>query len=117
MWQQMRSQQAQRAADQATQVARALQSEASDARAAAERAMDGARSLEVKASQARMKADQASMGLRASESMGKAQTQMADTYSKLPETVVQSNPTVSATSVVTTAAPAETVGTVVDTTA
>lgn len=114
MWQQIRSQQAQRAADQAALVARALQSEASDARAAAERAMDGARSLEMKASQARMKADQASMGVRASESMGQAQTQMADTYSKLPETVTQTSPPVS--SVIATT-PTETVGTVVNTTA
>lgn len=114
MWQQIRSQQAQRAADQASQVARALQSQASDARATAEQAMESARSLEVKANQARMKADQANMGLRASESIGQAQTQMTEMYTKLPETVTQSSPPVS-TVIATT--PTETVGTVVDTTA
>lgn len=113
VWQQVRSQQVQRAADQATQEARALQSQASDARAAAERAQDSARSLEIKAGQAQAKANQANMGLKAAESISNAQTQLTEVYTKLPETVAQTNPIV--TNVTTTGT--ENIGTVIDTTA
>lgn len=113
VWQQVRSQQVQRAADQATLVARALQSQASDARASAERAQDNARSLEIKAGQAQAKANQANMGLKAAESISNTQTQLTEVYSKLPETVAQTSTLV--TNVTTTGT--ENVGTVIDTTA
>jgi methyl-accepting chemotaxis protein len=112
VWQQIRSQQAQRAADQASQVARALQSQASDARAAAQQAQDNARSLEIMAGQAQGKANQARMGLRAAESIGQAQTQMADVYTKLPEMVTQTSPVVA-----NAATTVESIGTVINTTA
>jgi hypothetical protein len=117
LWQQIQSQQAQRAADQAAQVARMLQSQASEARTEAERARDNARSLEIKASQAQTQAVQASMDVLAAKSFGNMQAQQANVYSKLPEMVTRnSTTTVQATALVAPAS-TETVGTVINTTA
>ncbi|MBI5007681.1 MAG: hypothetical protein HZB95_11245 [Nitrosomonadales bacterium] len=115
MWQQIRSQQAQRAADQASQVARALQSQASDARAAAQQAQENARSIEIRANQAQSKADQASLSVRTAETVGQSQSQIAEVYSKLPEIVVPGSTTTQPTSVTTSSTAS--VGTVIDTTA
>lgn len=120
MWQQIQSRQTQREADQAMQVARALQSQASDARASAERAQQSARSLEVKANQALARAAQASAGVELSKSTESMQTKQADVYSKLPETVTRSNPTVpkvDAAALTATASTTPAVGSVINTTA
>lgn len=117
MWQQLRSQQAQRAADQATQVARALQAQASDARAAAQQAQENARSIEIRANQAQSRADQATLNVRTAETVGQAQSQLADVYSKLPEIVVPGTAATQTTDTGASSTSSATVGTVIDTTA
>lgn len=116
LWQQIQSQQAQRAAEQAEQVARVLQTQASEARTEAERARDNARSLEIKAGQAQTQAVHARMNVQAAKSFGNMQTQQADVYSRLPEMVTRSSLSVQTTTPVAPAS-AEAVGTVINTTA
>ena len=121
LWQQLQSQQAQRAADQAIQVASSLQTQARSAKAAAQRAQEAARTLEVNANQAQAQANQALLKAAASQTVGEMQANQAEVYDRLPQMVVQTSPApamVPVTApVATTTASTETIGTVIDTTA
>lgn len=119
MWQQLQTQQAQRAADQAAQTARTLQAQASEARATAQRAQQSARALEVKANQAQDAASQASQNVRSAQSLGEVQTKLSNVYGNLPQAISQNNQAVGATAPTATTAASSTtaVGTVINTTA
>jgi hypothetical protein len=119
LWQQGQSQQAQRAADQASQAAQSLQAQARDARAVADRAQDEARSLEMKAGQAQSAAAQASLSIQASASFQNMQTSSSDIYTVLPKAVSLDNkiPAQIAKTTVSTTSTAQNVGTMINTTA
>lgn len=88
-WQQ--SMQAQRAADQASQRAQDLQSQAREARAVADRAEGDARAMEMKASQARSAATQASMSMQLNTSFATMQSASSDVYNVIPKAIAHNN--------------------------
>lgn len=73
VWAQLQQQQAQRAADQAEQNARALQVKARDAESQAARAQENARTIKVKYTQAEAEVGQANQNLASLESVGQLQ--------------------------------------------
>jgi len=79
--QQLRLQQAKRNADQAEQMARALQVEAAAAQQVAVRAQENAQSLTVKSGQAEATAGQARQGLAMIKTAGQMQAQLGVTAS------------------------------------
>ena len=114
-WQLTRLLQAQRSADQASQNARTLQSEAADAREEARRAEQTARSLEIKASEAQGQAIQANQHLQTAKSYREGQVFHADVYSVTSRST-QGAQGVQHPQVATTSPPAA-VGSIVNTTA
>lgn len=125
IWQQLQSQQLRQEAEQASQTAQALQSQARSARAAAQRASESARALEVQASQAQSDAAQASMNVQRSQSVGEMQTKLDDVYARLPQMVTRGSTPSAQTPVqiptptvaVSASSTEPTVGTVINTTA
>jgi hypothetical protein len=119
LWQQGQSQQAQRAADQASQAAQSLQAQARDARAVADRAQDEARALEMKAGQAQSAATQASLSIQTSASFQNMQTSSSDIYTVLPKVVSLNNQTPAQIpkAAVATSSTGQSVGTLINTTA
>ncbi len=83
MWAQLQQQQAQRAADQAEQKARSLQSQARDAESVAIRAQENARSLKVQSDQAEGEASNARMNVVSQQSRSELSSQFADWHQQL----------------------------------
>jgi hypothetical protein len=77
LWEQLQQQQAERAASQADQKARALRAQAGAAQATADRAQENARSLKVQSEQAQQDASSAQLGLVTAKSVGKVQEQLS----------------------------------------
>jgi hypothetical protein len=119
LWQQLQSQQAQRAADQATQEAIALQSRAREARSNADRAQRSASSLEASANQAQQKAAQISLSVRTDRTAADTNASLESFYTSLPDIVSRppASEAVTTTPAVTVSTGSETLGTVIDTTA
>jgi hypothetical protein len=124
IWQQVQSQQSQRAADRAMQEANALQSRAREARTNADRAQQNARSLEASASQAQQKASQISLSMRSDNAAADTNNTLQSYYSSLPQIVAKPAPVsetvapaVTTTVASTGSSGSATVGTVIDTTA
>jgi hypothetical protein len=88
-WQQ--TMQAQRAADQASQRAQDLQSQAREARSIADRAESDARAMEMKAGQARSAAAQASMSMQLNTSFSTMQSTSSDVYNVVPKAIAHNN--------------------------
>ena len=81
--QQLRLQEARRAADEAQFKAQALQAQANDAQQTADREQERARSLRVDASQAQAQAGQASQGLKAIQSLSQLTTSLSNVYTEV----------------------------------
>lgn len=118
LWQQLQSQQAQRAADKATQEALALQSRAREARSNADRAQRSASALESSANQAQQKAAQISLSARSDRAAADTNATLESFYTSLPDIVARPPASDAVTTpVVTATSGSETLGTVIDTTA
>ena len=117
LWQQLQLQRVKRAAGEAEQNARSLQTQADDARAAANRAEDNARQIEFKASQAQAAASQAAQNLVVAQSSGQRQAQFDNISARLTQGIqgVQARSQAKPQSVSNTQG--QTIGTIVDTTA
>lgn len=85
VWAQLQQQQAERAADQAEQKARALQARAQDARGDADRAAEKARSLGVQSEQANGDAQEARRGLAALNSLSEVRSRFDDLRQQIGE--------------------------------
>ena len=85
LWQQLQLQQVKRAAAQAEQNARALQTQADKARATANRAEANARQLEIQASQAQTTAGQAARNLAVTQSSRQYQAQLGSAIAQLSQ--------------------------------
>lgn len=116
---QLRLQQARRNAEQAEQVAQALQAQARDAQQQAGEAQENARSIAIQATQAQGVAGQARQGLAAVQTVGQLQTQLSSVVSGVTEKLKVTTPAVpvqtSTQPVINTQG--QTTGTVVNTTA
>lgn len=84
---QLQRQQAERAADQAEQRARALQAETQRARSEAEQAQERARSLEVETDQATSEAQRARSGLAAARSLQQVDAQFGQLREQIAQVV------------------------------
>lgn len=111
---QLQLQQTQRAAEQARQFARSLQTQASDAQAEADRAEQNANSLKIKAGRAQTTADQAAQNLQTVYTINQVKPILSNAYTRIAESQAQQNSTTPAP-VTVSAAP--TVGTHIDITA
>jgi hypothetical protein len=121
LWQQLQLQQVKRAASEAEQNARSLQTQADDARAAATRADESARQLELKASQAQTTASQAAQNLVVAKSSTQYQAQLGNASAQISQGVqsaqTQSQPQPQPQPQPVSNSQGQTIGTVVNVTA
>jgi len=83
--QQLRLQEAKRAADEAQYRAQTLQAQANDAQATADRDQERARSLRVDASQAQTQAGQATQGLMSIQSLSQMSSALGNSYTQIAQ--------------------------------
>jgi hypothetical protein len=88
VWQRMQQQQAERAADQADQKARALKGQAQQAEGEAARAEESARSLQVEATQANQRAGEARQSLASLKSLEDVQGFLQKTRTQIADSTV-----------------------------
>ncbi|MEI8162680.1 MAG: hypothetical protein WCI19_06050 [Betaproteobacteria bacterium] len=114
--QQLRLQQATRNAEQAEQVARALQAQAGEAQRQATEAEQNARAVSTEADQAQANAGQARLGLAVIKSVGQMQFQVSNVVAQVAETLKTAEPAAAAPTPVVNAQ-GQLTGTVINTTA